>query len=33
MDAGLRLRIAEVSKTAVADTIDVSVLDRYKEAA
>jgi len=32
MDAGLRLRIAEASRTA-AESIDVSVLDRYLEAA
>jgi len=33
MHDGLRLRIVEASKDAVAARIDVSVLDRYKEAA
>jgi len=33
MDTELRLRIAEASKTAAADAIDVAALDGYKEAA
>jgi transposase-like protein len=33
MDGDLRMRIVEAAKTASADAIDVSVLDRYKEAA
>ena len=33
MDGDLRMRIVEAAKTASADAIDVSVLDRYKDAA
>jgi len=33
MDSGLRQRIAEAARTASTQSVDVSVLDRYKEAA
>jgi hypothetical protein len=33
MDGDLRMRIVDAAKTASADAIDVSVLDRYKDAA
>ena len=33
MDGDLRMRIVEAAKTVSADAIDISVLDRYKEAA
>jgi hypothetical protein len=33
MDVDLRMRIVEAAKTVSADAIDVSALDRYKEAA
>ena len=33
MDDGLRLRIVEASRTVSADSIDVSAIDRYLDAA